>query len=511
MRHRITARAPRAVAPPPVHTSEDMLVSVLSDAAHVPGGFAAGVTFPSSEAEVAAVVVRARRILPIGAQSSLTGGATPRGETVLSTRALRAIAPPHDGRVRLGAGVPIVELQHRVAQDGLFYPAAPTFEGACVGGVIATNAAGPSTFKYGSTRPWVEAMTVVLASGDVLDVVRGRTIASSESPFEIVRPSGDVFTVPVPSYSMPAVAKLSAGYFATRDDMDLIDLFIGSEGTLGIVVDATMRLVARPSRCAVLVECRSDEEAVAVTASVRGQARETWEGRGVLDVAAIEYMDARSLEAVPDAAFSRAHVDRRPGAVLLLIQVELHGAGDEPLVRLQEILVRCGIESTPRVALPGDERGFEQLLSLREAVPVAINALVAEVKTRAPQVEKTAGDMIVPFERVLDSIAVYHHAFERRGLRYAIWGHLSDGNLHPNVVPASLEDVARGREALLEIADAIARLGGAPLAEHGVGRNAIKQRMLLELYGHEGIEQMRAVKRALDPDWKLSPGVLFAE
>jgi D-lactate dehydrogenase (cytochrome) len=128
-----------------------------------------------------------------------------------------------------------------------------------------------------------------------------------------------------------------------------------------------------------------------------------------------------------------------------------------------------------------------------------------------PGIEKTAGDLIAPFDRVLQSIDVYREAFERRELRYAIWGHISDGNLHPNVLPRSLDDVERGREALLEIAAAITALGGAPLAEHGVGRSPLKQRLLRDLYGVSGIEQMRAVKRALDPEWKMSPGVLFPE
>jgi FAD/FMN-containing dehydrogenase len=96
-------------------------------------------------------------------------------------------------------------------------------------------------------------------------------------------------------------------------------------------------------------------------------------------------------------------------------------------------------------------------------------------------------------------------------LQYAIWGHLSDGNLHPNVLPRNLDDVVRGREAIFEIARAVISMGGAPLAEHGVGRSPLKQRLLIELYGAAGIEQMRLVKRALDPDWKLAPGVLFSE
>jgi D-lactate dehydrogenase (cytochrome) len=115
----------------------------------------------------------------------------------------------------------------------------------------------------------------------------------------------------------------------------------------------------------------------------------------------------------------------------------------------------------------------------------------------------------VPFDRLGESLDLYRAAFESRGLDYAIWGHVSDGNLHTNLIPKTMQDVLRGREAILEIASGAIGMGGAPLAEHGVGRSALKQRLLRELYGDEGIEQMRAVKRALDPTWKLSPGVLF--
>ena len=107
------------------------------------------------------------------------------------------------------------------------------------------------------------------------------------------------------------------------------------------------------------------------------------------------------------------------------------------------------------------------------------------------------------------ALTLYRHTLERHGLDYAIWGHLSDGNLHPNVVPRSLEEMHRGRRALLEIARGVIALGGTPLAEHGVGRSALKQQLLRELYGDGGIEEMRAVKRALDPSWKLAPGVIF--
>jgi len=126
-----------------------------------------------------------------------------------------------------------------------------------------------------------------------------------------------------------------------------------------------------------------------------------------------------------------------------------------------------------------------------------------------PRIEKIAADMIVPFERLGDMLAIYEAEFTRRRLDVAIWGHISDGNLHPNVMPRSFADVESGRAAILDLGREVMRLGGSPLAEHGVGRNRVKQQLLAELYGQAGIDQMRQVKRALDPEWKLAPGVLF--
>jgi D-lactate dehydrogenase (cytochrome) len=125
------------------------------------------------------------------------------------------------------------------------------------------------------------------------------------------------------------------------------------------------------------------------------------------------------------------------------------------------------------------------------------------------RIAKTAADMIVPFEHFHEMMQIYRRGFERRGLEYAIWGHISDGNVHPNVIPRQFEDVERGRAAILEFGRAVARLGGSPLAEHGVGRSPVKQALLRQMVGDEGIAQMRAVKRAFDPDGKLAPGVIF--
>lgn len=493
---------------PPVETDPDVVGSFLSDAAHVPGGFASGVAFPRSTAAVAACVGHARSVLPVGAQSSLTGGATPRGELVLSTRHLTDVAIDRDHlTVRAGAGVPLRALQQSLATVGLWYPPAPTYDGAFVGGTVATNAAGAATFKYGTTRKWVAGLTVVLADGTVLSLARG-DIAASGYELRCETRSGRL-VVHVPSYRMPDVPKLSAGYVAGRD-VDLVDLLVGSEGTLGVITDVTLRVVERPRRCVALLACRDDDQAVDLTRRLREEAARAWQGSGELDVAAVEFMDAESLAFLSDEAFSNAGAVRPPaGAALLLVQLEVGADTDAVLDRLTQVIEEVDTQANPLVALPGDDAGAARLFELREAVPAAINAEIGRARLADPAVQKTAGDYIVPFPHLRSSIALYRRACADRDLRCAIWGHASDGNLHPNVIPRTSDEVARGRDALLEAAREVMAVGGAPLAEHGVGRSPMKQRLLLELYGPGGVAEMRAVKQSLDPQWKLAPGVLF--
>jgi D-lactate dehydrogenase (cytochrome) len=152
-----------------------------------------------------------------------------------------------------------------------------------------------------------------------------------------------------------------------------------------------------------------------------------------------------------------------------------------------------------------------QFLATREAVPMAVNHRIAAVQHAGEAgVHKTAGDMIVSFAHLPRMMARYREAFAKRGLDHALWGHVSDGNIHANVIPRSTADVDAGEAALVELGDEVVRLGGCPLSEHGVGRSATKQALLRRLYGEAGIEDMRRVKAALDPGWVLAPGVLFS-
>jgi D-lactate dehydrogenase (cytochrome) len=532
MTHRIATRPPRGKPGPlTVATDPETVRSFLEDAAHYPGGHAAGVVHPRSEADVAAVLRAHDRVLPIGAQSSVTGGATPRGEVVLCTSKVAAVVEVGHDFARVQPGLAIVTLKDTLAAQGRYYPPAPTYDGAFVGGTISTNASGAATFKYGSTRNWVRGLTVVLASGEVLDVERGQVQAHPDGWFEIETAAG-VVRVPVPTYVMPDVPKRSAGYFAAPG-MDLVDLFIGAEGTLGVIVEATLGIVTpAPANCLALVPCASEARALDLVAVLRERSMRTWRERDPrgLDVSAIEMLDKPCLAMLhEDGSDAKFGIALPAGtAVALLVQLELPagttgeqaydqvaaalepGGDQAPLGLFCRLLEEAGVLDHVDVAVPGDRARAQQFFDFRESAPEAVKHRVALAKQQVdPGIQKTAADMIVPFERFGEMMRIYRNGYDRRGLHHAIWGHVSDGNVHPNVIPRTLADVAAGQEAILEFGREVIARGGSPLSEHGVGRSAIKQALLRQLYGDEGIEQMRAVKRALDPLGKLAPGVLF--
>jgi D-lactate dehydrogenase (cytochrome) len=288
----------------------------------------------------------------------------------------------------------------------------------------------------------------------------------------------------------------------------------------------------RPAVCLAFVPFADRAAALALVHRLRDAARETWRTSDPLglDVAAIEHMDARCLALLREDGIDRVHGVRIPdrSAMALLVTIELPPdttgaqayeqigrareptAPDTPLACFCRALDEAGALDDVEIAVPGDHARAAQLLAVREAVPAAVNARVARAKHSVDaRIEKTAADMIVPFDRFEALLAFYDDEFRRRGLDAAVWGHISDGNLHPNVIPRSIADVDSGKAAILAFGREVIRLGGSPLAEHGVGRNQVKQQLLLELYDRDGIEEMRRVKRAIDPEWKLAPGVLF--
>jgi D-lactate dehydrogenase (cytochrome) len=305
-------------------------------------------------------------------------------------------------------------------------------------------------------------------------------------------------------------------------------------GVVRVPVPSTLRVLpVRPGFCLALVPFEDRAAALTFAARLREssiEARRTSNAYGI-DASAIEHMDGRCLALLredgadmmngvtlpPDAALALLVTLEVPGGTTAEAAFEQFGSWggpddtDTPLTRFCALLAEHRVLDRVHVAVPGDRARARQLMNLREAVPAGVNRRVGRAKQQVDaRIEKTAADIIVPFDRLEAMLDFYEREFRRRGLDGAVWGHMSDGNLHPNVIPRSLADVESGKEAILALGREAIRLNGAPLAEHGVGRNRTKHQLLEELYGSSGIEEMRRVKRAVDPAWKLAAGVLFS-
>jgi len=366
------------------------------------------------------------------------------------------------------------DLYAAALRSGQFYPPDPTETGSAIGGNIATNASGARSFRYGATRRWVERLRVVLAAGTVLDIARGEAI------------DFDPGTVP-----LPRVTKNTAGYLL-RPGMDWVDLFIGSEGTLGVITQATLRLLPAPAAVlAGVVFFTADEAAIAAV--------EAW--RATSSARMLEYIDLPSLHLLR-ARFPE--IPAEAGAAILFDQ-ELAFEGDQSddpevdhwLDRIQS--AGALVEASWFATSAADRERFRHF---RHSLPELVNETV-----RRSGATKMHSDYAVPLDRNREMLAWYRRRLEAEFPgRYVIFGHIGDAHVHVNIF-SDPEKPALASDLLLEFARHAVELGGTVSAEHGVGKR--KAHLLKLQYSPEHLEAMRAVKRRLDPQNILGRGTVL--
>jgi FAD/FMN-containing dehydrogenase len=448
--------------------ADDISPAYLTDASGYKGS-ADRVVIPHDEGEVMEVLASARREkMPItiaGAGSGLTGARVPHGGWVLSLERFRRLEI-RKGSARAGAAVTLLELRDKALPTRQFYAPDPTEITASVGGTIATNASGSRSFRYGSTRHHILALRVALMGGQVVEYRRGDRV-----DFE------------VPALPVPRTTKNTAGY-PLVPGMDWIDLFCGSEGTLGVILEAELRLLSVPEELfAGVVFFASDDAALA--------AAEDW--RGVDGLRMLEYLDQPSLGMLRD----QYREIPQEAAATLLIESE----GDDVdgwVARLEE--AGALIEESWFAVTPADRERFRKF---RHALPEAVNALIL-----GRGLLKMSTDFAVPLDRNREMMAFYRQTLEA-GMpgQYVIYGHIGDAHLHVNLLPASEAEVPKAQALVNDLARKAVELGGTVSAEHGLGKR--KAYLLGLQYSEADIEAMKAVKRRLDPEWLLGRGTLF--
>ncbi|GCA99331.1 FAD-binding oxidoreductase [Mycolicibacterium sp. NCC-Tsukiji] len=435
-----------------VVTDPDIVVSYRQDRALDPdAGTPIAVVRPRSTEEVQTVLRWASAhkiaVVPRGAGTSLSGGATAvDGGIVLTTERMRDIVVDTATRTAVvQPGLLNAEVKKAVAAHGLWYPPDPSsFEICSIGGNVATNAGGLCCVKYGVTTDYILGLQVVLADGTAVRLGGPR---------------------------LKDVAGLS-----------LTKLFVGSEGTLGVVTEATLRLLPPQHRgCTVVASFDSVRAAADAVVAITGKIRPSM----------LEFMDDVAINAVEDKL--KMGLDRKAKAMLVAASDDRGPAGVEDTEFMARVFTEAGATEVFSTDDPDEGEAF--VAARRFAIPA--------VEAKGPLLLEDVG---VPLPALADLVDGVAEIAREHDLLISVIAHAGDGNTHPLIVhdPNDAENTRRANVAFGEIMDLAVSLGGTITGEHGVGR--LKRPWLAGQLGPEAMELNRRIKAALDPDNILNPG-----
>ncbi len=447
-----------------------------------------------------------------GARTGVTGGAVPdEASHVVSIAGLRGVlsidAESDPPEVRVLAGTTLRELQEALATRAphLSLPLDPTETSASLGGMVSTNAGGARTFRFGATRDWVLGLTVELASGNTLTLRRGRDQAAGREVVlvDASRHSGTserhltLDTIPKPR------TKSAIGYGFVPDG-DVLDLFVGAEGTLGVVSTVTLRLQRTAEHRLAFLQCfASVPQAFAFVNALRGD--------HALRTTAIEFLDATSHALAretgkPEVERVLAVAPEGSCSVFAEFGYDDDAALDECIERVGAHVAACdGAEAHGLAGI--DEQTLRDIKVFRHAVPERINATIARRREQHPTLHKIATDMAVEDADLTWVYDLFTTTLHGAGLDFAVFGHAGNNHFHVNILPRDENELVRAKALYMGLASAVVARGGCVAAEHGIGR--IKKNFLTVQYSPEQLAAFRRIKRWADPEWRLNRGVLI--
>ncbi|ACF14874.1 D-lactate dehydrogenase (cytochrome) [Chloroherpeton thalassium ATCC 35110] len=478
----------------------------LEDTSALRDGHTPGVYIPENQEEALQVLKKAAdekfRLTLSGNGTGTTGGRIPYGDYVLASNKLNRILGVEKhadgtGTARVECGVLLHDLQEEALALGLLYAPDPTESYCFIGATISNNSSGSRSFKYGATRKYVKRLKVALLGGDFLEIKRGDILADDDGILRFTLASGKKMEIAIPNYDMPKTSKHTAGYFSAPN-MDLIDLFIGSEGTLGFVLEADLHLIPKPEKIIGVLAYFSDKDDVIRFVDEARERTKKAATPNELSARALEFFDANSLD------FLRQKYPNIPAEAkgAIFFEQEVTAASEDELLGEWFDLMEKhhALLDNSWAALSVDEQ--RAMREFRHSLPVLVNEWLSKQETR-----KISTDMAVPQAQFQELFNLYETQCQAQKLPYILFGHIGDSHLHLNILPKNMADFHRAKDLYDEfMANALA-MGGTISAEHGVGK--LKSKYLVNLFGEAGIREMVRIKKIFDPDLMLNVGNLI--
>ncbi len=489
-----------------VKTQLDDIQNYLTDASNMPGGHASRLLIPESAEEIASILREANesaeQITVSGARTGTVGGAVPFGGTVISLERLNSLSIDKESRTAtVGAGVLLADLQKAVESEGLFYPPDPTEWSCQIGGTVATNASGARSFKYGATRDFVERLTVVLADGDTLEIKRRQFVGDGET-LKVTTFGGREISFKLPTYDRPDVRKNVSGLFNARP-FDAIDVFIGSEGLLGVVTEIELRLLDKPeSFFSGIVFFENESDLLSFVDEAKGLSFSNFRSEisDQFGASLIEYFDANALKFISEN-FPETPKDM---AGAIFFEQETTAEDEDELLSAWNELLEKHNASTDASWFTTNDQDREKMRAFRHALPVSVNERVVRNKQK-----KIGTDMAVPDANFASFLKFYKGILDASGFDYVIFGHIGDCHLHANLLPKDDAEAERSQHIYGRCVAQAIMLGGTVSAEHGIGK--LKRKYLHAMMGERYLNEMADIKRAFDPKGILGRGNMFDE
>lgn len=470
--------------------------------------------FPKNEADVISIL-RDHPGMPVtvqGSRTGVTGGCVPDGGLTVNMEQMNQVLDfrrdEKAAAITVQPGVLLQTLRSFILPHKLFFPPDPTETTASLGGMVSCNSSGARSFRYGSIRDYVLALDLILPGGDKLHLERG-SITAKEKRFTLSTCSGRRISGKLTDLQMPRVKKHTAGYYI-RPDMDLIDLFIGAEGTLGIITSIKLKLVsAKKETWGSVIFLPDEASALALVKLVRQETPDS------LSPEALEFFGSDTLHLLRQAqltktALTEMELIRQDACCAVYVEYACDQRAS--LIQAFEDTCHCieSVGGNPEQTWAAiNAYHMEKLHLFRHAAPECINRKISEIKRTCPAITKLGTDMSVPDSRLEEVFSLYRSGLAEEGLTSAIFGHIGNNHFHVNVIPKNMDEFNRTKKLFSRWAEVVVAMDGTVSAEHGIGK--LKTSLLKQLYSKEKLAEMAKIKSLFDPDWLLNRGNIFSD
>lgn len=484
-------------------TEQNEIQDYLKDASNTKG-YCDAVVYPENTNDVVSILKQANtekiNVTVCGNRTGLSGGSVPTGGIVLSTEKMSKILEINEEKkfAIVEPGVLLSGFLKELKPKKLYYPPDPTELNCFLGGTVATNASGSKTFKYGPTRDFVIGIEIVLPTGDLLVLERGQNFAQ-KFELSILTAGGKIIQLKIPSVkSLPT--KNTAGYFC-QEDMDAIDLFIGSEGTLGILTKLKLKLLPAPQKVlSAVVFFNSEDDGLNFIEESRNESYNSRKNKlqFSVDALALEYFDKYALNFLRD---DFPNIPEYANSAVWFEQ-EVNEESSNQITDLWINLIEKHHGDLSHSWIAMNEKDKLKFVEFRHRISTKVNEFISSRNFR-----KLGTDFAVPDKELKNFYFQLKNDVNKAGLDYVIYGHFGNSHIHLNMLPKNPEEFETAKKLYNDMCLSAIKSGGTFAAEHGVGKN--KKALLYEMYDEKVMDEMFRIKQTLDPNLILGSENIF--